>query len=401
MLLLSLETSYGLGGFPVGEVAALTAAFLWAAATLMFGRIGKVLSPLMLNIVKGIIAIAFLFITIAVRPLSVEAIALDTSAITAVPVSTHGGAHLSFQGVSVLAIFQLVLSGGIGIGLGDTAYFAAINILGAQRALLLETLAPPMSAVFAWIFLSEQLPTMAVAGIVLTLLGIAWVISETPKESPRQRPPQGTQYLAPQQLKKGLSIALLAVFCQASGAVLSRAALLEVSVDPLWSSLIRLSAGMAFMVGLAAIQPWRLGDYRGQSSNHQKAAAVPTAAVPKATVPTATVPTAAVPTVKQAGLLPEAGAKTNWKTRWHHSLAALQRPKLLFTVVLAAFFGTYLGIWLQQIALKYTAAGIAQSLLATSPLFVLPMAALLGDRISWRAISGVAIALSGIWLLFS
>lgn len=396
MLLLSLETSYGLGGFPVGEVAALTAAFLWAAATLMFGRIGKVLSPLMLNIVKGIIAIAFLFITIAVRPLSVEAIALDTSAITAVPVSTHGGAHLSFQGVSVLAIFQLVLSGGIGIGLGDTVYFAAINTLGAQRALLLETLAPPMSAVFAWIFLSEQLPTMAVAGIVLTLLGIAWVISETPKQRPRQRPPQSTQYLAPQQLSKGLGIALLAVFCQASGAVLSRAALLEVSVDPLWSSLIRLSAGMAFMVGLAAIQPWRLGDYRGQSSNHQKAAAVPTAAVPKAAVPTA-----AVPTVKQAGLLPAAGAKTNWKTRWHHSLAALRRPKLLFTVVLAAFFGTYLGIWLQQIALKYTAAGIAQSLLATSPLFVLPMAALLGDRISWRAISGVAIALSGIWLLFS
>ncbi|MEL6456276.1 MAG: EamA family transporter, partial [Cyanobacteria bacterium J06623_5] len=49
--------------------------------------------------------------------------------------------------------------------------------------------------------------------------------------------------------------------------------------------------------------------------------------------------------------------------------------------------------------LKYTAAGIAQALLATSPLFILPMAALLGERISQRAIWGVAAALAGVWLL--
>jgi drug/metabolite transporter (DMT)-like permease len=70
-------------------------------------------------------------------------------------------------------------------------------------------------------------------------------------------------------------------------------------------------------------------------------------------------------------------------------------------VALAALLGTYLGIWLQQISFKYTPAGIAQALLATSPLFVLPLAAASGDRISWRAILGVLVAIGGIWLLIS
>jgi drug/metabolite transporter (DMT)-like permease len=44
--------------------------------------------------------------------------------------------------------------------------------------------------------------------------------------------------------------------------------------------------------------------------------------------------------------------------------------------------------------------GIAQTLTATSPLFVLPIAAMMGDRINLRAIFGVIIALLGIGILF-
>ena len=339
-----------------GEIAALTAAFLWAAATLMFGRLGRSLSPLVLNIVKGVFAIALILITLLVRSWWIETTALPTN------------------DLPITAMVYLLLSGGIGIGLGDTAYFAAINALGARRALLLETLAPPMTAVMAWIFLSEQLPFMAIAGILMTLLGVAWVISE--------RVPATDSALAKQPHIKhsqtgwqtGLSVALLAVFCQASGAVLSRAALVNVAVDPLWSSLLRLLAGMAFMVLLAVLQPRRLGDYCPEPESKGVALGLSSNE--------------------------NAPAKKDWRVRWQKSLAMLRSPRLLTGVALAAFFGTYLGIWLQQIALKNTAAGIAQALLATSPLFVLPMAALLGDRISYRSIAGVAIALGGVWLLF-
>ncbi|MEM9087656.1 MAG: DMT family transporter [Cyanobacteria bacterium P01_F01_bin.53] len=335
-----------------GEIAALTAAFLWAAATLMFGRLGRSLSPLVLNIVKGIFAIALILITLLVRSRWIDTTTLPTT----LPTTNN---------LPITAMVYLLLSGGIGIGLGDTAYFSAINALGARRALLLETLAPPMTAGLAWIFLSEQLPFMAIAGILMTLLGVAWVISE--------RVPATDSALAKKSQngwQTGLSVALLAVFCQASGAVLSRAALVNVAVDPLWSSLLRLLAGMAFMGMLAALQPRRLGDYCPE------------------------------PELKEVATIENAPAKRDWRVRWQKSLTMLRSPRLLVGVALAAFFGTYLGIWLQQIALKNTAAGIAQALLATSPLFVLPMAALLGDRISYRAIAGVAIALGGVWLLF-
>ena len=324
----------------VGEIAALTAAFLWAAATLMFGKLGQQLSPLVLNIAKGLWAIGFIALTLL----------LVTSTLPKIVFS-----------LPLRAIICLLLSGGIGIGLGDTAYFAAVNALGARRALLLETLAPPLAAVMAWIFLGEQLGIGAIAGITLTLLGVAWVISErtpstvaakntfVPQENSRAIAAR-TEYPAERAsrlpLQAGVRIALVAALCQSLGAVLSRAALADTDVDPLLSALVRLIAGLLFMGVLAQWQPQK-------------------------------------------------------KQNWQCSVSALKRPRLLGMVAVTAFFGTYLAIWLQQAALKYTATGIAQSLLATSPLFVLPMAALLGERVSWRAVVGVAIALSGVWLLFS
>ena len=65
------------------------------------------------------------------------------------------------------------------------------------------------------------------------------------------------------------------------------------------------------------------------------------------------------------------------------------------------FIGTFLGIWLQQISLKYTAAGVAQTLFATSPLFVIPIVIFTGERVSLRAILGAMLSLVGVGLLFA
>ena len=72
----------------------------------------------------------------------------------------------------------------------------------------------------------------------------------------------------------------------------------------------------------------------------------------------------------------------------------------VMVVAIAAMASTYLGIWLQQISLKFAPTGIAQTFLATSPLFILPIVALQGEKISLRAILGVVISLSGIALMF-
>jgi drug/metabolite transporter (DMT)-like permease len=322
-----LSDIYSSSGAFAGETAALTAAILWAAATLMFGKLGQQLTPLMLNLVKGLFAIAFILLTLALR----SRFSPDQAPDQAIE-------------LPIRSTIYLLISGAVGIGLGDTAYFAAINAIGARRALLLETLAPPMAAALAWIFLGERLGINALGAIVLTLGGIAWVISERVPGS--EKPGSAT----------GIKIALLATFCQASGAVLSRAALANTAVDPLLSALLRLVAGLVLLGALALLRNL------GKSS---------------------------------------LAAEAQPQNPWQDVLAVLKSPKLLVIVALTAFFGTYLGIWLQQIALKYTAAGIAQSLLATSPLFVLPMAAWLGDRVSWRAAGGAIVALSGVWLLYT
>ena len=59
----------------------------------------------------------------------------------------------------------------------------------------------------------------------------------------------------------------------------------------------------------------------------------------------------------------------------------------------------YLAIWLQQISLQHTATGVAQTLFATSPVFVLPMVVLMGERVSLRAVCGALAAVAGIALL--
>lgn len=288
-----------------GEVAALTAAFLWALSTVMFGRLGKSLSPLVLNLAKGGIAIALIAITLVLRQ------------------------NLQPQ-LSPAAIFWLMLSGVVGIGLGDTAYFKSINYLGARRALLMECLAPPLTALIALVFLRESLGAIAWGGIVLTVGGIAWVISE--------RVPAVDQTYV--NLRAGITWSVLAQLGQASGAVMSRGVLANTDIDPLGSGLLRLTAGGVILVILVGS--------RGQ-----------------------------------------VGAQ----------LRPLRSRQVFPMLLLAAFLGTYLAIWLQQVAFKFTPAGIAQALLATSPLFVLPIAVMLGDRVTGRAVLGVLVAIGGIWLL--
>jgi drug/metabolite transporter (DMT)-like permease len=78
----------------------------------------------------------------------------------------------------------------------------------------------------------------------------------------------------------------------------------------------------------------------------------------------------------------------------------MRSPRFFAVLAGTSFASTFLAIWLQQIALKFTAAGIAQSLTSTSPLFVIPIAMARGEQVSSRAIAGVLMALGGVWLLF-
>ncbi|HEB77953.1 MAG TPA: hypothetical protein ENI90_05460 [Methylothermaceae bacterium] len=134
---------------------------------------------------------------------------------------------------------------------------------------------------------------------------------------------------------------LAAALCQAIGAILSRLALTTSDLPVLWSTMVRLGGGL-LLIGLLF-------------SGRRKITHVP-------------------------------------RETFH--------PSLLGKIFLATLLGTYLGIFLQQLALKHANAGIVQTLLASSSVMVIPLAALSGERVGGRALSGTLLAFAGIFLLF-
>ena len=73
--------------------------------------------------------------------------------------------------------------------------------------------------------------------------------------------------------------------------------------------------------------------------------------------------------------------------------------KLIGTVLLSSVIGGFVCLWLAQITIEHLPAGIAQTLISTSPIFILPMSALRGEKISVRAVIGAALAVVGITLI--
>jgi drug/metabolite transporter (DMT)-like permease len=164
--------------------------------------------------------------------------------------------------MNLLSLGFLLLSGVLGIGLGDTFYFEALNNLGARRTLLLQALAPPLAALIALIFLQESLIFTAWMGILLTVLGVSWVISE-------RVPGSDSKAINP---LRGVSFALLSALGQASGAVLSRAALAGTEINPLWSTLLRLIGGTLVLLLWMFIQ--KSSGFWLQSLNSKKTFAI-------------------------------------------------------------------------------------------------------------------------------
>ena len=77
----------------------------------------------------------------------------------------------------------------------------------------------------------------------------------------------------------------------------------------------------------------------------------------------------------------------------------LRLLKSLLLGVVVIIFG---GFWLSIVALKYIDASIAIVLTSTTPLFILPMTALIfKEKISLRAILGAAVAVAGVALILN
>lgn len=145
----------------------------------------------------------------------------------------------SWQSVPWGSYGVLGLSGLIGIFVGDTALFAAVNRLGPRRAGVLFATNAVFSAGLGFWVLSERMSAQAAWGGALTVAGVmtAIVLGRRKEESHTWEADRG-------HVGAGVALGLLAALCQALGALIAKP-VLSAEVDPVAASAVRVSAAAA------------------------------------------------------------------------------------------------------------------------------------------------------------
>lgn len=83
------------------------------------------------------------------------------------------------------------------------------------------------------------------------------------------------------------------------------------------------------------------------------------------------------------------------------TLNALRDRRAALFMAGGAVFGPFLGVTLSLAALLYVDAGIAASLIATSPILAMMIASRAhGEPLSWRSLAGALVAVAGVVVLF-
>ena len=80
---------------------------------------------------------------------------------------------------------------------------------------------------------------------------------------------------------------------------------------------------------------------------------------------------------------------------------AMHDKKGLSVALATTIFGPFVGVGFSLMAVQYTAAGIASTLMAMTPIIILlPSYWLFKQKITWRAVLGAVISVVGVSLFF-
>jgi len=231
-------------------------------------------------------------------------------------------------------------SGIIGLAIGDFFLFKAYVTIGPRLGLLFLSLSPAVATILAWFVLGETLDAGSLLGILLTLAGITWVVMES---NPNGKPSSVSAPIEQQNTyRKGIIAGLLAATGQALGVVLAKNGLAG-DFPALSGNVIRMTAAFTTLWGVTILQ-------RQVSMTVQR--------------------------VKQ------------------------EKSGMLY-ILGGAFFGPLIGVSLSLFAIQNTNVGIASTIIALPPIFLLPVGHFVfKEKITWQAVAGTLLALGGVALLF-
>jgi len=87
--------------------------------------------------------------------------------------------------------------------------------------------------------------------------------------------------------------------------------------------------------------------------------------------------------------------------RWPRVRTALSDRKAMTSTGIGAFFGPFIGVSLSLLAVQYTEAGVAATLMALVPVLIIPVSVIFyREHVAWPAAVGAAVAVCGSALLF-
>lgn len=193
------------------EYLALLAATCWAFGSLLSARAATHLG-----------AFAFTRYRMLVAMLLLWAIALLT-----------GG----WQSLTSSSVMLLTISGAIGIFIGDTALFAAMNRLGPRRAGVLFATHALFSVLLAYLWLGETLWGLTLIGSGFLLSGVMIAILFGKRQAEQHQWENQQTGLA-----SGVLLGLLAALCQAVSTLMLKPLMLT-EIDAIAASAVRMSIG--------------------------------------------------------------------------------------------------------------------------------------------------------------
>ena len=202
----------------IGISAAILSTASWAFATVLFDRLGKVIPYAGITFLKGTFSIVIM--TLLIIPM--------------------GG----LTALTLKAATILVISGIIGIGIGDSLFFHSLQDLGAKTQVLYFMLGQVVTMFLSFILLGDILSIRQYAGAVILLSGILIVIIGKQEDHPNKN--------------RGIILGLLSILCYSFSSIMVKITIGDVQV--LTATYYRMVAGTlsVLFIGVTThnITPW-------------------------------------------------------------------------------------------------------------------------------------------------
>ncbi len=300
-----------------GELIALCTLTCWAFGSHCFEAAGHRVGSMAVNFLRLILALLMFCVLLWIRTSSPFPI-----------------------GFSAVQWNWLLFSGVVGFAFGDMCLFRAFVEIGPRVSLLLMTINAPLSAVMGWLWLQEEYGPLQWLGMLITLIGITWVILERPAFDVSEG--SNTSRKVRHITTRGILLGLGGAIGQAVGGVTSKYALeLQSGSDAFAATQIRVLGGIAGLIFVFLVIRWWLPTYN-----------------------------------------------------------AIKDGRGMFWMTCGAFLGPFLGVSLYLRAMQFTTVGVVATIVALLPVAVIPLAMIIHkEHISPRAFGGALIAFMGVVLL--